>query len=624
MRTSDKNKSSLLLVLLSTTVVFAFGLICIIGSGGGGGGGGNVGDVGDESDGGAETIGDGSEIIEIKAVMGPIVGATVWVAPINDMNNFLASGITEDSGDINEAGHVTLEIPPEYAEIPLYVQVNGGVDIDADDNGVRDNVPTDNDITLEFAVPTPEDLEGMAIVANPLLLYASYHVIENVWGEAVTTVDDFSDPETIMTLMRNVARALIKEDVDGDGSIDWQDIISFHPLIDQEKSRIPWEYVIDDIERLRQEYAAQLGVIYSEPFFIDPLDQEPIDVGGDKDFSDFIITDFPEYYSYVIGFNTNKNNYTIQNLVDGQGVRGGKVTLPDNQKITYMWCEEAEEGELEECPIEEDDTEPPLWAPHVIDFPDNDIAAYCGGHIFYPTEAPVGEYTIEYSTGDGQQHQEAIYLHENRAETYFNIIPSIEVDEEGFIDRIDLRFEDENGIELQEPSILGGSIIIWTWGDSIEEVNSMVRGEGYYERIEGEGSLALYSQGISLLTPSASHYPTNNGHKIYYEDAHHISVSFEAGDGVDRSVDIWPTHYKLYPQVDGRSVDNGQITVGFLNAEATDREAVSMMYKFDDGAWTEVDTLTVDVPEGARIMYVSLADISGFYWYPPPEIDLTE
>jgi hypothetical protein len=92
----------------------------------------------------------------------------------------------------------------------------------------------------------------MTIVANPLLLYASRHVIENVWGEALVSVDDFSDPLTIRTLMKRVAKALIKEDVDGDGTVDWQDIISFHPLTDQGKSRIPWGYVIDDIERQRR------------------------------------------------------------------------------------------------------------------------------------------------------------------------------------------------------------------------------------------------------------------------------------------------------------------------------------------------------------------------------------
>ena len=99
--------------------VIALGLMTIVGTGGGGGGGSRT-------------------IIQLNVVMGPIVGANVFVYPLDNRNLEIGSCVTEDSEDIKEAGHVSLEIPPEYSETPLLLRVIGGVDIDADDDGVRD------------------------------------------------------------------------------------------------------------------------------------------------------------------------------------------------------------------------------------------------------------------------------------------------------------------------------------------------------------------------------------------------------------------------------------------------------------------------------------------------------
>ena len=172
--------------------VIALGLMTIVGTGGGGG----AGDT--------DTSSAGGGVIQLNVVMGPIVGANVFVYPLDNRDLEIASGVTEDSEDITEAGHVSLEIPPEYSETPLLLLVIGGVDIDADDDGVRDTEPTNNDITLEFAFPTPDDLEDLQIVANPLLLFASSYVLRDLWGDETIT-----DPEEIRIIMRRVAKALI-------------------------------------------------------------------------------------------------------------------------------------------------------------------------------------------------------------------------------------------------------------------------------------------------------------------------------------------------------------------------------------------------------------------------------
>jgi hypothetical protein len=248
--------------------------------------------------------------------------------------------------------------------------------------------------------------------------------------------------------MRRVAKALIKEDVDGDGTIGWQDIVSFHPLTDQSKSRMPWGYVVEDIDRKMQGYDADLDVRYGK------------------------------------------------------------------------------------------------W------------------------------------------------------------------------------------YDLEDPPILQASFTIHSW-DTASEVNSLVRGENYYEPAHAAYHEIIYIKNISLVSPTIPFYPTNNGHGIYFEDASIIGIGAYAGDGVSRGFTFNNYNNRFYPQMAGAAEITGdQVTVRFAPADLADpqRPVVSIRYKFDDGDWQEASggTLTATIPDGAVLLYVTAKDSAGFYLYPPNEIDLAE
>jgi hypothetical protein len=588
------------------------GLIAFIANGCGGGGG-------------SETPGEGSEIVEMQAVMGPIVGADVWVAPMDDQTNIVASGITGDSQDLNEAGHVTLNVPARYNEIPLLVTVSGGEDVDVNDDGVRDQVPTANDTFFNFVVPTPADLEGMTVVANPLLLYASDYLLKTFEPRSNPPVggDPPEDPEVVRTVMKRVAKAILQGDVDADGTIGWPDIVSFHPLLHQPKSRVPWGYVVDDVARHRQGYQAKLQPEYSYWYKLEPQSLAPYDFDEDGNWRN----DNDAERGFKITFRTDKNGYTTLDLLEGQGARGGTVILPGSWKISYYWFYVNEFNEWVRVD-EFDDPEPPLWLePFQVDAASEskDIGAWVGGNIVNPQEAEVGEYTVHYKTGDGLQHAETLYLHENKAETFFYAIPEIELDANGLINSFIFRFEDGGGNPLEDPPFLKSWVTIFLW-DDVATVNSLVRGDGYYAPVSGseEGQNMIFLDDLSLIDPAKRFYPTSNGHKIYFEDAWLISIGLLCGDGVQRGFMYTNDDHQFYPHIGDWSFANGQVTVPFHHAVLTGREVTFIRYKFNNTEWGEVagDTLTVDIPVGADLLYVTAKDTAGFYKYPPWEIEI--
>jgi hypothetical protein len=615
-------KRQQLLRYLYLMIMSILGIIVIISSGGGGGGG------GDGSDGGTETTGAGSDIIELNVVLGPLVEAGISVMPLSLEETEIANGTTLDADDLAEAGYVSFEIPEVYRETPLLVRTAGGKNIDANDDGVRDAEPTviGNNINFDFAFPTAADLEDTSIVANPLVLFASPYVTGLLYEDS-NLPEDYEpeqDPEAVRTVMRRVAKALVKEDVDGDGTIDWQDIVSFHPLTDQSKSRMPWGYVVEDIDRKMQGYDADLDVRYEKWYDLDPFSLAPYDFNEDGDWKD----EQDEWFN--LWFYTDKNDYSLQDLLDGQGTRGGRVTLPSGATITYEWCETDDDGQ-EECFTEENATEPPLFfsLEDSEDAESMSLEAWVGGpQITDPDEVQTGEYTVYYRTGDGTEHQEVFYVYENREETVFFVVPEVVVDSEGFVESITFRFEDENGNELEDPPILYAYFTIHSWATA-SEVNSLVRGENYYEPAHAAYYEIIYMKNISLVSPTIPFYPTNNGHGIYFEDASIIGIAAYAGDGVSRGFTFNNYNNRFYPQMDGAAeIVGNQVTVTFAPAELADpqRPVDSIRYKFDNGDWAEAsgDTLTATIPASAALLYVTAKDATGYYLYPPNEIDLTE
>lgn len=567
--------------------------------------------------------GGGGTTVTFNVIMGPIVEADFTITTLQDRDTVLRSGITQDAPDLAQAGRITVTEITEIADMPLLVTITGGADVDADDDGVRDDSPTPNQTTLYFVVPSPTDLATLQVVANPLLLFATDAVFEAIDNAAdpfgdtnlPADYDPAADPESIRTLLRRVARAIIAEDVNGDGQVDWQDLVTFHPLVDQEKSRIPWKYVVSIIERRFQDYSATLGLHYATTTYLDRGTLAPYDWDGSGDWRDDFVNE--EDRSFVLQFTTSKNGYTSKDLYDGQGERGGRVVFPDGRLVSYFYgypCEgdqvDGRESDVNEVPLD-------LRCDHSDDSP---LSAQAGGNVIDPASAPVGDYLVEYTTADGETHQENIFVFQNSEQSFFHAVPQLTVDDQGRITAFSIRFEDDAGNLLEDPPVLSGAVHFQLWG-SLDLVNSVARVPGYYTNLFGTPSdveCYVYQADINIIDPAAPFYPLNNGNLIYLEDL--VSVNFwcNGGDGVTRANPYTLVAGGLLPGMSAFSMDGGLLEVVYAPSAETGRAVETVRYKFDDGDWVEVPgaSLSVPIPDGALAVWLSARDTSGYYTRP--------
>ncbi|PLX92195.1 MAG: hypothetical protein C0621_09930 [Desulfuromonas sp.] len=545
----------------------------------------------------------------LNVVLGPIIGAEITVSPLYSHDEVILSGTTQDDEDLDRAGWVQwdqYEMPEGYNETPLYLVVTGGVDIDANDDRVRDPVPTPNDIRLEFVLPTTDELSDLQIIANPLLEYANRYVFINTYNETERT------PEEIRTILRRIAKSLIREDVDGDGEIGWKDILRFHPLADQNKTRVPWDKVIDDIYRRRNNYFAEFAVRYANRDIIDKSSLKPLGYNSDETFNDNTSSTF------WLLFSTNKNGYDLCDLYESQGLLGGSVILPDSYKISYS----NSEG------VYYDIGTPPLYT-QIMPSEEKNTCFDCianaavGGDIIDPKVAPPGPYEIYYSTVDGLSHSETMYVYENSNVNDYYVWPKVEVDENGFLDSISWQFEDNNGIQLDDPPVLIANQYVTPIFGSIKKLNTILHEPGYYI-IDEKSPFYLFDGSLNLTDLSSVENLYNAEKKIYYEDIGQIGIVIENGDGTSRQYDFTVQAGDYSPVRVDSYFENNKFYVNYIPAPQTGTAIQKVKYRiasefgiFND-PWIEIDgdSAVIDIQKGSYSIWTAAKDSTGFYSVP--------
>jgi hypothetical protein len=185
--------------------------------GGGGGGGGGDGDSQTTN----STPPSTTDNIQGQAILGPVIGATVNLYQLDNINSSICSTETLISSNIEAAGTITLPAScPEFNDDDLYlVTVAGGEDIDADDDGNIDDVYT--------------NVEGVvrAIISGQQILEGNWKV--TALSEAIYQAVQYSissgDMDYIAAELKRIAPLYLTEDITGDGIIDTSDLIAWHP-----------------------------------------------------------------------------------------------------------------------------------------------------------------------------------------------------------------------------------------------------------------------------------------------------------------------------------------------------------------------------------------------------------
>lgn len=167
-----------------------------------------------------DTAPEQNEEISGRALLGPLNGATVTFFQTTDLRNPIYETVTGEDDDLELGG--VFPIPTEMLQDDaLYiVEVRGGVDIDADDDGVLDHAAMPNNGIIRL-VASGERLKKGDVIINILT--------ELVYQKVAYQLFTDTPLDTVIEEMDRCARLLLTDDLNNDAVVDQNDLSYWHP-----------------------------------------------------------------------------------------------------------------------------------------------------------------------------------------------------------------------------------------------------------------------------------------------------------------------------------------------------------------------------------------------------------
>lgn len=212
----------------SSLIALVFSILLLTACGGGGGGGGGAPAPEPESE--PEPIAPvdrSTPSVSLssnqgQALLGPIVNADVFVYDVELIDGSpICSQTTSDLGSPEGPGVIDLSGCDIDSEKLYFMVVNGGEDIDVDDDGELDDTPTPKEGSLR-GIYKGEDLLSGGWRVNILTELAYNGVVDSLLVGA--------DTEEILSRLELLALSLIEEDLNGDGAVNYTDLTAFVPI----------------------------------------------------------------------------------------------------------------------------------------------------------------------------------------------------------------------------------------------------------------------------------------------------------------------------------------------------------------------------------------------------------
>jgi hypothetical protein len=175
------------------------------------------------------------------AIVGPLSGAKITAHKVTDPRQSLeGSKGTIQSYDLASAGLFVLSLNDAGNDDWIIVSATGGEDIDHDGDGSVDASPTTNQGTLH-ALAKASDWKNRNLHITPITELA-YRYVEHLFTKV--------SQEDLVIRLGDLARKLIKTDIDGNDFIDWYDILAFDPAnpthLDKLTTSYSWLSSVDD------------------------------------------------------------------------------------------------------------------------------------------------------------------------------------------------------------------------------------------------------------------------------------------------------------------------------------------------------------------------------------------
>ena len=176
---------------------------------------------------------DESEPSFIRAQLGPLSEATVTVYKIEDNGSktLLFTETSTDGTDFTEVGYFDSHVDELEENVYYLYEISGGEDVDANDNGVVDDTPTQNNGKIRLIVKG-SDLENSARQVRATVLS------ELVYVYAKATLKN--DLPTLNVTLNDLAKGFLSADINGDNIIDYRDILAYDPVSDKDKLSIQY------------------------------------------------------------------------------------------------------------------------------------------------------------------------------------------------------------------------------------------------------------------------------------------------------------------------------------------------------------------------------------------------
>jgi len=167
-----------------------------------------------------------------KATLGPLADAEIKAFQLADLNTSIEGPITSLNGTLSTTGEFSLELTGIPDDEWILVSATGGNDIDANDDGVLDAVPTQNNGTI-YALAKAQDWRegGKHITA---LTDISWRYTKNLLGAI--------QPTELIIRQNELAKQFIQADINGDTNIDYLDILAFVPNNQAQRANLNFNY----------------------------------------------------------------------------------------------------------------------------------------------------------------------------------------------------------------------------------------------------------------------------------------------------------------------------------------------------------------------------------------------
>ena len=205
----------------------------------------------------------------VGQVLGPLASAAVAIYAYGDLENPLYSTATTDSDDLSKAGLFEIPLVTLSDDMLYVIKVTGGVNLDADADGVSD----------ETAIP---NLGSFHLVAQGVdLRHSDFKVnilTELIYQQVAYLIAAQYPVNDILESINQFSEVLIRADLNGDGEKDIRDLMEWTPLYDKTVVSRDWTLLEDCLDAIHngESYFALINHIFSPTISViaDDLDYQ--------------------------------------------------------------------------------------------------------------------------------------------------------------------------------------------------------------------------------------------------------------------------------------------------------------------------------------------------------------